>query len=103
MKAIYLLNNQEYECYEPDLKILNIAANASWYIPLDFCTFILIECKPDSIYATYKVNDKTYINLGTLPYDKLTMPKSDIQIQPSLFSDEMILTEDDEDENTDYD
>lgn len=99
MKAVSVLNGKEYECYEPDLKILNIAANAIWYIKLDFCTFILLECKPDSIYASFKVNDKTYTHLGTLPYDKLQAPKGDIQIQNSLFSDELFITEDDEEED----
>lgn len=99
MKAISILNNQEYECYEPDLKILNIAANASWYIKLDFCTFILLECKPDSMYVSYTVNGKTYVSLGTLPYDKLPMPKGDISIQPTFDLGEIELIDDEEDED----
>lgn len=105
MKAICVSSGKEHECYEPDLKILNITPNASYYIPLDFCTFILLECKSDSIYASFKVNDKMYTHLGTSPYGKLQMPKGNIQVQNSLFSDELFITEDDEeeDEEPDYD
>ena len=97
MKAVSVSNGKEYECYEPDLKILTVAPNASYYIPLDFCTFILIECNPYSVYVSYKVEDKSYISLGTLPHDKLQVLSKNIAVQKSLNLDEMVLIDEDED------
>lgn len=70
MKATMLINNvpfKDYDVFNADLKILNVIPNASYYIPFNSHTYILVKSKN----ADFIVNGENYEAIGTNKYNEL--------------------------------